>query len=117
MKGGSIWHNISGRKGHSHQILFLSQTRCIDLLYSIRISAEVAFVLSFTRLSERQTDGRTDGRVNGRQYGLSYNVAREKYDSALIEKIIFFVLPNVEQLPKNLEICLCRRCREINGFG
>ena len=34
----------------------------MDLLYGIRISAEVCFVLSqFTRLTDRQTDRRTDG--------------------------------------------------------
>ena len=34
------------------------------LLYGVRISAEVSFVLSqFTRLTDEQTDGKTDGNL------------------------------------------------------
>jgi len=60
MNGVSLVQNFKYNRSFPNNHSPCRKTRWMDLLYSIRIFAEVSFVFShFTRLLDGQTDGRT----------------------------------------------------------
>ena len=59
---GSVWSNVSGRRGRPHQPFFLLESRINDLSCGVRMWAQVYFVLSqCTRLTDGRADRRTEG--------------------------------------------------------
>ena len=59
---GAGWPKISGRRGRPTNHSSSQKTRLNDLLYGVKMWADLSSVLSqSTRLKDGETDGRTDG--------------------------------------------------------